>query len=286
MPIRAESSREEEAGRRVMDERLRIARELHDVVAYHIAVVSVHAGAADHVLRNEPDRVWPVLGHIRTAADTVLEEIKSVISVLRDPDEVHSTEPAPGVERLQDLLAGLRTMGFAVQHQQYGQPRSLPAVVNLAAYRIVQEALTNAHRYGDGDATFDLGYTADSVCIDVTNRIAGAGSRRSGSSGFGLLGMRERAAAAHGTITAGPVAGNLFRVEATRRIGADERLAGVRVLVLTTFDNEDNVIYALQERAVSWARTWRPAIWSTPSGWSLTARRCYHRGPPAAWSAG
>ncbi|MEU8660069.1 sensor histidine kinase [Actinoplanes philippinensis] len=209
----AESSREEEARRRVMDERLRIARELHDVVAHHITVISVHAGAADHVLRNEPDRVWPVLGHIRTAADTVLEEIKSVISVLRDPDEIRSTEPAPGLERLQDLLAGLRAMGFAVQHQQYGLPRSLPAVVDLAAYRIAQEALTNAHRYGDGEATLDFEYTADSVRIEVTNRIAAAGGHQSGS-GFGLLGMRERAAAAHGTIMTGPVAGNLFRVQA------------------------------------------------------------------------
>ncbi|WP_433793975.1 sensor histidine kinase [Actinoplanes sp. CA-252034] len=209
----AESSREEEAGRRVMDERLRIARELHDVVAHHITVISVHAGAADHVLRNEPDRVWPVLGHIRTAADTVLEEIKSVISVLRDPDEIRSTEPAPGVERLPDLLAGLRAMGFAVQHGQHGLPRSLPAVVSLAAYRIAQEALTNAHRYGDGEATLDLEYTADSVCIEVTNRIAAAGGHQPGS-GFGLLGMRERAAAAHGTIRSGPVAGDVFRVHA------------------------------------------------------------------------
>jgi signal transduction histidine kinase len=209
----AEMSREEEAGRRVMDERLRIARELHDVVAHHIAVISVHAGAADHVLRNEPDKVWPVLGHIRTAADTVLEELKSVISVLRDPNEVRSTEPAPGVERLPELLAGLRAMGFVVRHQQRGEARALPAVVNLAAYRIVQEALTNAHRYGDGAATLDLEYTADTVTIEVTNRVAASGSRRPGS-GFGLLGMRERAAAAHGTIVAGPVDGGRFRVHA------------------------------------------------------------------------
>ena len=209
----AEMNRDEETRRRVMDERLRIARELHDVVAHHITVISVHAGAANHVLRNEPDKVWPVLGHIRTAADTVLEEIKSVISVLRDPDEVRSTEPAPGVDRLQELLAGLRAMGFAVRHRQRGEPRPLPAVVNLAAYRIVQEALTNAHRYGDGDATLDLEYTIDTVSIEVTNRVAGSGGRRPGS-GFGLLGMQERAAAAHGTIVAGPVDGGRFRVHA------------------------------------------------------------------------
>ncbi|MGN9907808.1 sensor histidine kinase [Phytohabitans sp. LJ34] len=215
----AEVTREEEARRRVMDERLRIARELHDVVAHHIAVISVHAGAADHVLRAEPDKVWPVLANIRTAADAVLEELKSVISVLRDPDEVRSVEPAPGVERLRDLLDGLGSVGFSVRCEQRGEPRPLPAVVSLAAYRIAQEALTNAHRYGDGSATLDIEYTADTVCIEVTNRVAESGSRRSGSE-FGLLGMRERATAAHGTITAGLVEGGLFRVRAELPTGS------------------------------------------------------------------
>ncbi|MDP9793093.1 signal transduction histidine kinase [Catenuloplanes nepalensis] len=207
----AEETREAEARRRVADERLRIARELHDVVAHHIAVISVHAGAARHALRDQPERVWPVLGHIRTAADTVLEEIKSVVGVLRDPDDAASTEPAPGVERLPELLAGLDAIGFTVRHRRRGEARPLPSVVDLAAYRIVQEALTNAHRHGDGGgATLDLEYTADAVRIDVTNRI---GDPRPGS-GFGMLGMRERAAAAHGTIEAGPVPGGVFRVRA------------------------------------------------------------------------
>lgn len=234
----AEMTREEEARRRVMDERLRIARELHDVVAHHIAVISVHAGAAGHVLRDDPEKVWPVLADIRTAADTVLAELKSVVSVLRDPDEVHSTEPAPGVDRLHDLVTGLRAAGFAVWHEQRGEPRPLPAVVDLAAYRIAQEALTNAHRYGDGAATVELEYTADTVIVEVVNRVAadrptGAGSgftATSGSgftagsgSGFGLLGMRERAAAAHGTITAGPAPGGQFRVRA--ELPTDDRAA-------------------------------------------------------------
>lgn len=215
----AEMTREEEARRRVMDERLRIARELHDVVAHHIAVISVHAGAAGHVLRDDPDKVWPVLGNIRAAADTVLAELKSVVSVLRDPDETHSTEPAPGVERVPELLAGLASVGFAVRHQQRGDPRPLPAVVDLAAYRIAQEALTNAHRYGVGGATLTLAYTADTVTVEVTNPIAASGATPGGAgsgrgSGFGLLGMRERAAAAHGTITAGQTTGGEFRVYA------------------------------------------------------------------------
>ncbi|MEU4338055.1 histidine kinase [Micromonospora lupini] len=215
----AEMTREEEARRRVMDERLRIARELHDVVAHHIAVISVHVGAADHVLRNDPDRVWPVLGHIRLAADTVLEEIKSVISVLRDPYEMASTEPAPGMDRLDDLLDGLRATGFRVRHQLRGTARPLPAVVDLAAYRILQEALTNAHRYGDGTAELAIEFTADAVTVEVTNQISVPGPHHPGS-GFGLLGMRERAAAAHGTLTAAPVEGGRFRVYAV--LPADE----------------------------------------------------------------
>ncbi|GGN65260.1 two-component sensor histidine kinase [Actinoplanes lobatus] len=208
----AEQTREEEARRRVMDERLRIARELHDVVAHHIAVISVHAGAAGHVLRNDPEKVWPVLGHIRQAADTVLDEIKSVIGVLRDPGELPATEPTSGLDRLPGMLAGLEAMGFEVRHRQTGTPRPLPAVVDLAAYRIVQEALTNAHRYGDGSADLDLTYTDGEVTIEVVNRVARYRGRS--GSGFGLLGMRERAAVAHGAVTAGPVSGGRFRVHA------------------------------------------------------------------------
>jgi signal transduction histidine kinase len=209
----AELTREEEARRRVMDERLRIARELHDVVAHHIAVISVHAGAADHVLRDQPEKVWPVLAHIRTAADTVLDEIKSVISVLREPDEAASTEPTPGLSRLDDLLDSLSAVGFRVIRQERGERREMTAMADLAAYRIVQEALTNAHKYGDGSALLDVEYGPDTVRIQVTNRMVWPRPRRTGS-GFGLLGMRERAAAAHGTVTAGPVAGGWFRVQA------------------------------------------------------------------------
>jgi signal transduction histidine kinase len=209
----AEQTREQEARRRVIDERLRIARELHDVVAHHIAVISVHAGAAGHALRGRPEEVWPVLEHIRGAADTVLEEIKSVISVLRDPNETDPTEPAPGLDRLDDLLDGLHTMGFQVRRQQHGEPRPLPAMVDLAAYRIVQEALTNAHRYGDVSALLDLTYRPGELEIQVVNRTGRPRPRRTGS-GFGLLGMRERAAAAHGEVTAGPIPGGGFRVHA------------------------------------------------------------------------
>lgn len=210
----AEQNREELARRRVIDERVRIARELHDVVAHHIAVISVHAGAAEFALKEQPEKVWPVLGHIRQAADTVLEEIKSVIGVLRDPNEVLSTEPAPGLDRLPALLDSLRAMDFQVRLAQQGTPRKLPSMVDLAAYRIVQEALTNAHRYGDGAAALEITWSPGMVAVEVTNKLGRPGDRHRAGSGFGLLGMRERAAAAHGTISAGLLAGGRFRVRA------------------------------------------------------------------------
>nr|BFE59829.1 histidine kinase [Dactylosporangium thailandense] len=211
----AEQTREDEARRRVMDERLRIARELHDVVAHHIAVISVQAGAAGHVLRKNPEQVWPVLEHIRQASDTVLREIRSVIGVLREPGEADSTEPSPGLDRVPDLVANLATTGFGIALRTDGQARPLPAIADLAAYRIVQEALTNAHRYGDGAADLTIAWTAETVTVEVTNRIARNRPAGAGGSGFGLIGMRERAAAAHGTVTTGLTNDGRFRVHAT-----------------------------------------------------------------------
>ncbi|WP_432972381.1 sensor histidine kinase [Dactylosporangium sp. CA-233914] len=211
----AEQTREDEARRRVMDERLRIARELHDVVAHHIAVINVQAGAAGHVLRKDPDLVWPVLEHIRQASDTVLREIRSVIGVLREPGETDSTEPTPGLDRVPDLMANLTATGFAVAARTAGDARPLPAIVDLAAYRIVQEALTNAHRYGDGAAELTIAWTAETVTVEVTNRIGRSWPAGAGGSGFGLIGMRERAAVARGTVTTGLAPDGRFRVRAT-----------------------------------------------------------------------
>ena len=214
---RAEQTREQEARRRVIDERLRIARELHDVVAHHIAVISVQAGAATHVLERRPDQVGPVLAHIREASDLVLKEISSVVGVLRNSDEQTSMEPAPGLARLPDLIGALGAAGFTVRHQVRGEPRDLPALVDLAAYRIVQEGLTNAHRYGDGRAVLLVEYAPGGVVLEVTNAIApGQGAE---GTGFGLLGMRERAAAAGGTVSAEPLGDGRFRVHAVLPTG-------------------------------------------------------------------
>ena len=200
---RAEQTREEEAGRRVIQERVRIARELHDVVAHHIAVINVQAGAASHVLTRQPEQANRALTHIREACDTVLSELSSIVGVLRQPefDTAEAlTEPVRGLARLTDMIDTLAASGLTVERRQTGQPRELPAVVDLAAYRILQEALTNAHKYGTGRAQLTITYTAESITLDVVNTVAA--ERIPTRSGYGILGMRERAATAGGTLEA------------------------------------------------------------------------------------
>jgi signal transduction histidine kinase len=218
---RAEETREEEARRRVAEERLRIARELHDVVAHNIAVINVQAGAAAHVLQTRPEAVGPALAHIRRAADTVMQELASVVGVLRSPEDSgeKSTEPTRGLARLAELLDSFAAAGLQVEHRQAGDARDLPAVVDLAAYRIVQESLTNAQKYGTGRAQLTIAYAPDAVTIDVGNAID-KGAKATGS-GYGLVGMRERAAAAGGTVTAGAVDGR-FAVHAELPVTAKE----------------------------------------------------------------
>ena len=210
---RAEETREEEARRRVAEERLRIARELHDVVAHHIAVINVQAGAATHVLQHRPEQVGPALAHIRRASDTVLKELAAVVGVLRNSDDLDvATEPTRGLARLSELLETFAASGLQVEHRQHGRARDLPAVVDLAAYRIVQEALTNAQKHGTGAACLTVAYTPDAVVLDIGNAVA-PGQSGAGS-GYGLVGMRERAAAAGGTVSAGLTDGGRFAVHA------------------------------------------------------------------------
>jgi signal transduction histidine kinase len=209
---RAEETRDEEARRRVTEERMRIARELHDVVAHHIAVINVQAGAAGHVLQTRPEQVGPALAHIRRASDTVMKELAAVVGVLRSDDPGASTEPTRGLARLSELLDTFAASGLQVEHKQSGSARELPAVVDLAAYRIVQEGLTNAQKYGTGSACLQVAYTADAVLLDIGNAVM-PGPQGSGS-GYGLIGMRERAAATGGTVSAEATAGGRFAVHA------------------------------------------------------------------------
>ncbi|QLQ36371.1 sensor histidine kinase [Micromonospora robiginosa] len=212
---RAERTREEEARRRVAEERLRIARELHDVVAHHIALINVQAGVAGHLLRERPDAAEEALGHVRSAARTVLDELATLLGLLRRGEPDAPTEPAPGLGRLDALVDGFAT-GQPVRWTLTGRPRPLPSAVDVAAYRIIQESLTNAHRHAPGAAvTVGVTYSATGVVVEV--RDAGPGPTGPGEpgAGLGLLGMRERAEAVGGAFHAGrlPEGGFLVRAE-------------------------------------------------------------------------
>jgi signal transduction histidine kinase len=214
---RAEDSREQEAHRRVIEERLRIARELHDVVAHRLALISVQAGVATHLMHSRPEQATAALGHVRQAANTAVTELGTVVSVLRqDGDPDPTTLPAPGLADLPGLLDTVAATGLRVRFRQDEPARTLPAAADLAAYRIIQESLTNAHKYGaGGTADLHLAYRDDGVTIEVSNPVRAPG-RDSATAGtrHGLIGMRERATALGGALRAGPISANIFAVRA------------------------------------------------------------------------
>jgi signal transduction histidine kinase len=200
--LRAEQTREEEAARRVIEERLRIARELHDVVAHHIAVIQVQAGVVDHLLTERPDAAREALTHVRRSSKMVLDELGDMLDVLRQPDDpITPTDPAPGMERLTALIDQFAVSGLKVDWRVTGQPRNLPAAVDLVAYRLVQEGLTNAHKHGTGSAEMVIGFEPGGLMIDIVNQAGGPPC----SSGHGLAGMRERVAIYGGKVQAHPV---------------------------------------------------------------------------------
>ena len=212
---RAERTRDEEARRRVAEERVRIARDLHDVVAHHIAVINVHAGLAEHTLHTQPAKAEESLEHVRQAARTVLEELATILAVLRqNGDPEAPTDPVRGLSRLGELLESVAAAGLRVEHRQLGEARALPAATDQAAYRIVQEALTNAAKHGAaGVARLRVEYGPDAVVIDVANPST-PHPKRPDTTGHGLTGMRERATAVGGKLTAGDEGPGRFHVHA------------------------------------------------------------------------
>jgi len=208
---RADREREEEARRRVTAERMRIARELHDVVAHSIAMINIQAGVAAHVIEQDTGQAKQALVHIKEASRDALAELRTTLGVLRqDGDSDTPTEPTPGADGIGALVASYRNAGLPVRLDVSGTRRTLPAPVGLALYRIVQESLTNAvkHAGADAQAVVRIRYTAETVEVRVTDDglgvtgdpIADGGD----GTGHGLLGMRERATAVGGTLSAGP----------------------------------------------------------------------------------
>ncbi len=211
----AERTREQESARRAEQDRMRIARELHDVVAHTLTTINVQAGAAAE--RLEPGDARAALETIEDASHEAIGELRAILGVLRDRDGSEAPRvPAPGVENIAELVGHTRDAGLQVQLEISGErPARLSDAVSLAAYRIVQESLTNARRHAAGSAVrVNLCFDAARLSIAVEN---GAGERPSGNgatpAGVGIAGMLERACAIGGTLHARPV-GEGFRVHA------------------------------------------------------------------------
>ncbi len=211
---RAEQSRQLEARRQVVEERLRIARDVHDLVAHHIAVINVQSGVASHLLTSDPGAASEALDVVRGAAATVVDELGELLGVLRTPDDGgNPTVPTPNLEAITDLISSFAASGLVVEYETSGTTRPLTPSAELAAYRVVQEGLTNAHKYGDGSATVSLEFEPACLRVQIANRVD---SNATSGNGFGLVGMRERVEAAGGSLVIdadGP--GSVFRLEAT-----------------------------------------------------------------------
>ncbi|MZE49998.1 two-component sensor histidine kinase, partial [Streptomyces sp. SID5770] len=166
---RAERTREEEAGRRVAEERLRIARDLHDVVAHHIALVNVQAGVAAHLMEKRPDQAKEALAHVREASRSALDELRATVGLLRQSGDPEApTEPAPGLAVLDGLLDSFRKAGLPVALARTDGEKPLPAAVDLAAYRIVQEALTNVRKHAGPDAQAEVSVVRVGRTVEIT----------------------------------------------------------------------------------------------------------------------
>jgi len=221
---------EQDARRRIDEERLRIARELHDVVAHTMATINVQAGVAAHVLPTQPEAAADALQAIKTASKEGLRELRAILNVLRQADEADPVQPAPGTAQLDALIAGARRAGLETAFTVTGEPYPLPAAVDLAAYRIVQESLTNVIRHaGPATAVVSLTYLADELRIDVSDTGRGASAASAtgaagGTVGHGLAGMSERAAAVGGTVETGPGSRGGFGVAA--RLPVTGQLSG------------------------------------------------------------
>jgi signal transduction histidine kinase len=219
--LATQRTREEEARSRASEERLRIARELHDVLAHHISLINVQAGVALHVMDRQPEQARTALTAIEAASREVLTEMRSVLSLLRRPEEAAPLSPASGLARLDGVVAQARAAGIEVNTNVQGAPRTLPGPIDAAAFRIVQEALTNVVRHaGARAANLGFEYGDDYLTIEVEDDGAGnpAGPFTNGG-GSGIAGMRERVSALGGEFEAGPLPGRGFRVRARLPVG-------------------------------------------------------------------
>jgi signal transduction histidine kinase len=201
---------EEERQRRAGEQRLGLAQELHDVLAHNISLINVQASVALHLLDEQPDQARPALTAIKDASHEALQELRTALDVLRHGDGSAPLGPAPTLAELPTLLDGWRGSGLEVRLDEAGPRPTLPAAVELAAYRIVQEALTNVTRHARArSVTVRVGYDAGVRLEVIDDGVGGAAAP-----GNGIRGMQERAATLGGRVDAGPRPGGGFRVAA------------------------------------------------------------------------
>jgi len=220
-----EGRRVEAARQAARDERVRIARDLHDVVAHHVSVIAVQAEAAQEVLSTRPDRAGAAMASVADTARTALGELRRLLGVLRSDQ---SLAPQPDLDTVDELVESVRHAGLLVSLRTTGEPRSVAPVVGLTAYRVVQEALTNVLKHA-GTCRTEVGLDFDGDVLVVTVTDDGRPSSRpqpsppvddrngdgtGNGAGHGLIGMRERVAVVGGTLEAGPVPGGGFAVSA------------------------------------------------------------------------
>ncbi|MFI6582001.1 sensor histidine kinase [Embleya sp. NPDC050493] len=204
------------ADRAVAEERRRIAREMHDIVAHHITTMYLMSGGARSTLDRDPDTARAALVTLESSGRTALREMRQLLGVLRSSDvaEDAPSEPQPGIDEIDRLITESRAAGLPVEFEELGEPRALPPATALTLYRIAQEALTNARKHaGNARAFVRLEYGSDRVTVEICDDGDGGGSAMVGG-GYGLLGMRERVAVHGGTLEAGRRPEGGYRVAA------------------------------------------------------------------------
>ncbi|MGW6755425.1 sensor histidine kinase [Streptomyces sp. NPDC055006] len=216
---RAESAiatREIEATRRVTEERLRIARDLHDVIGHQVAMLSLHLGAAEIGLPEDAESSRQALVSARSSARTVVVETQRILALLRLGDDISDDEalrPTPALSGLEGLIASFESIGLDIQPSIDIPTGFVEPSVGVTVYRVVQEALTNAYRHGEGTATVDVRERDGRICVTVENRVGHSLHGADSGSGLGLVGMRERVESSSGRLTIDNGSGR-FRVRA------------------------------------------------------------------------
>lgn len=221
----AERTREDEARSRVDQERLRLAREVHDTVAHAVAIINIQAGVTAHVLDKRPERAREALEAIEQTSAQALREMRTILGVLRDANDARA--PQPGLGQVDELIAQARDAGLDLKAETAPPAAALPSAVGSAVYRILQESITNVIRHaGPTRVTVKMEYGVDTLMLRVTNE-AGAAPRGSADSpaspGRGITGMRERSQLLGGTLDAGPLPDGGFEVVARLPFASTER---------------------------------------------------------------